>query len=99
MSWRKEKLQVLTRLEKLHELIADDFLAPSETPWHLFLSEQTAKARKTVGAIINLSRDGFGEDGHILLRTLLEQVINVSFISLDPEEWLFEFYDYNRLCP
>ncbi|HDP69994.1 MAG TPA: hypothetical protein ENN38_04195 [Actinobacteria bacterium] len=53
-----------------------------------------AKSRKTYWAISTLAGRGFGEDAGILLRSLLENLIDLYWISIEPKERSKRFLDF-----
>ena len=70
---------------------------PVSSLWEDVLLGFAGKSLKTYRAIMLLCLHGYGEDASILLRSLMESAVHLSYISADPENRSRLFAEYDHI--
>lgn len=68
-----------------------------DTDWQRLTFAFASKSAKSYRAVLRLAEQGLGEPALILIRTIFEDMVNLTYISTDPERLTRLFLDFHIL--
>src|SRR3990172_11573220 len=92
----QKEYELCLKLESLADTMLGGEIALA-TDWQRLTFAFASKSAKSYKGVLRLVEQGLGEPALILIRTIFEDLVNLTYISTDPEKLTRLFLDFHIL--